>query len=263
MSSRISIFRKIVAATESSILSTKQMLGMKVNVPAEATIFHFNQPETTEGWLVSSDQAIGGQSSCTFKHEAPQDANDPDGGSAVFSGHLSLILQPTEQHVVRSGYCAIRGNVPRHVMLHGFEGMAMRIKTDGRVYRINAQADGWNPHNLYMGFLKTPANKWVEAELKFDDFILTSRGYVQIDDPNKLNPAKLSTIGIALADDKEGDFHFEIDWIKAVERVETTNLYPKPPVILKEDTEEREDEIKVVDDDKATTKRPRNPDLMI
>ncbi|KAF0707680.1 hypothetical protein AaE_013503 [Aphanomyces astaci] len=203
-------------------------------------IFHFNSQDSVAGWLVSSDQAIGGTSACTFKHEPRRTDDDPEAGAAVFSGNLSLNLQPTEQYVVRSGYCAIRGNVPRHLLLHGYEGLAMRIKTDGRVYvpcfqyRINAQADGWNPHDLYMGFLKAPANEWVEAELKFSDFILTSRGYTQVDDPNKLDPAKLSKIGIALADDKEGEFEFAIEWIKAVEKVETTHVYPKPQVTLKE-----------------------------
>ncbi|KAF0722600.1 hypothetical protein Ae201684P_013824 [Aphanomyces euteiches] len=263
MAKRVSFLRKVAASAESAIISTKQMFGMKIEIPKEAAIFQFNDPTSTEGWLVSSDRAIGGQSTCSFKHEPAQNSDDPEGGSAVFSGTLSLSLQPTEQFVVRSGYCAIRGKVPRHIMLHGYEGLAMRIKTDGRVYRINAQADGWNPHDLYMGFLKAPPNEWVESELKFSDFILTSRGYAQVDDPNKLNPAKLATIGIALADEKEGDFHFAIDWIKAVEKVETTNLYPKPTVTIKEDTEVHEDEVKEVEETKPVPKRPRNPDLMI
>ncbi|ETV90289.1 hypothetical protein H310_14889 [Aphanomyces invadans] len=258
----ISLFRKIVASAESSILSTKQMLGMKIAVSTDMPIFEFNSPDSVKDWLVSSDQAIGGASTCTFKHEPRRADDDPESGAAIFSGKLSLSLQPTEQHVVRSGYCAIRGNVPRHLMLHGYEGLAMRIKTDGRVYRINAQADSWNPHDLFMGFLKAPPNEWVEAELKFSDFILTSRGYTQVDDPSKLNPSKLAKIGIALADDKEGEFEFAIEWIKAVEKVATTNLYPKPQVTLKEDLEVRDDEVKV-DDSKPSPKRPRSPDFLV
>ncbi|CAK4078854.1 unnamed protein product [Aphanomyces euteiches] len=244
MAKRVSFLRKVAASAESAIISTKQMFGMKIEIPKEAAIFQFNDPTSTEGWLVSSDRAIGGQSTCSFKHEPAQNSDDPEGGSAVFSGTLSLSLQPTEQFVVRSGYCAIRGKVPRHIMLHGYEGLAMRIKTDGRVYRINAQADGWNPHDLYMGFLKAPPNEWVESEVVSEE-----------------NPYE--QIGIALADEKEGDFHFAIDWIKAVEKVETTNLYPKPTVTIKEDTEVHEDEVKEVEETKPVPKRPRNPDLMI
>jgi NADH dehydrogenase [ubiquinone] 1 alpha subcomplex assembly factor 1 len=169
-------------------------------------------------------------------------------GTALFSGTLSLSLQPTEQHVVRSGYCAMRAKVPMDLHLHGFEGLAMRIKTDGRTYRVNFQTDGWNPHDLYMGFIKAPANQWVEAELAFKHCMLTSRGYVQVKEETaaKLNPAKLKTvcfnwlyfhggesfhikicvslcilkIGIAIADGIEGDFSFEIEWIKCIATID-------------------------------------------
>jgi NADH dehydrogenase [ubiquinone] 1 alpha subcomplex assembly factor 1 len=51
---------------------------------------------------------------------------------AVFSGKLSLDCQPTEVGIVRSGYCAVRTSIPYGIHLHGFEGLAMRIMTDGR-----------------------------------------------------------------------------------------------------------------------------------
>jgi hypothetical protein len=54
--------------------------------------------------------------------------------SAVFSGRLSLAVQPTEAGIVRSGYCAVRGTLPRGLLLHGYEGISMRIMTDGREY---------------------------------------------------------------------------------------------------------------------------------
>ncbi|OQR82823.1 hypothetical protein ACHHYP_15460 [Achlya hypogyna] len=265
---RPSLLRRLVLTAESSVLSAKQLMGLSLNVPPEAHVFHFGKPESTEGWLTSSDRAIGGSSTCSFEFvPTPADSKvmgAPKDGAAVFSGNLSLSVQPTEQHVVRSGYCAIRGNVPSGLHLHGYQGLAMRIKSDGRVYRINAQADGWNPHDLYMGFLKAPANEWVEAELAFSDFILTSRGYVQVDDPVKLNPASLRTIGIALADDKEGPFELCIEWIKAVDKVDTTNTAPKPKVSLKTHLLDNED-VEVVEEDNEATqqRRPRKSDLVI
>lgn len=53
---------------------------------------------------------------------------------AVFAGRLSLDCQPTEAGIVRSGYCAVRGPVPRHLNLHGYQGIALRVMTDGRQY---------------------------------------------------------------------------------------------------------------------------------
>ncbi|KDO30815.1 hypothetical protein SPRG_04716 [Saprolegnia parasitica CBS 223.65] len=264
--SRNSLLRRLVLTAESGVLSAKQLMGLRLNVAPEAHVFRFDKAEATDGWLVSSDRAIGGESTCSFEFVPTADDSDkeaPKVGAAVFSGRLSLSVQPTEQHVVRSGYCAIRGNVPRGLHLHGYEGLAMRIKTDGRTYRINAQADGWNPHDLYMGFLKAPANKWVEAELAFSDFILTSRGYVQVDDPAKLDPSSLRTIGIALADDKEGPFQISIEWIKAVEKVDTTNIAPKPRVSLKTELLDDDEIAPLEDDDQPKARRPRKSDLVI
>ncbi|KAJ0402911.1 hypothetical protein ATCC90586_006033 [Pythium insidiosum] len=133
-----------------------------------------------------------------------------DQPSAVFSGRLSLACQPTEVGVVRSGYCAVRGSIPRDLLLHGYEGLTMRVMTDGREYRLNAQMDGWNPLNLYM--------------LPFRDFLLTTKGYYKYDDPTPLDPGKLRSIGIAIADQKEGDFEIRVQWIKAIAKVESREV---------------------------------------
>lgn len=61
-----------------------------------------------------------------------QDSEDSHTPSAVFRGRLSLTCQPTEAGIVRSGYCAVRGAMPAGLLLHGYEGLAMRVMTDGR-----------------------------------------------------------------------------------------------------------------------------------
>lgn len=83
-------------------------------------------------------------------------------------------------------------------------------------------------------------------QLPFRHFMLTSRGYVKLDDETPLNPAKLRSvsrralsvthallefltkllcmcplqIGFAIADQKEGDFELRIQWIKAIAQVD-------------------------------------------
>jgi hypothetical protein len=112
--------------------------------------------------------------------------------SAVFCGRVSLACQPTEAGIVRSGYCAVRGTVPRDQLLHGYEGITMRIKTDGREYgmrwgciccdclqfpglryRLNAQMDGWNPLNLYM--VSKPEKQFIAHSL---DYVVLTWYYV-------------------------------------------------------------------------------------
>ncbi|GLD94221.1 hypothetical protein PINS_up002832 [Pythium insidiosum] len=238
----MSFLRRALVSMEAAMLSSKQSLGMKLNVPTEKEIFLFDSRTALSDWVASSDRSIGGLSECRWRFYDPKKAaasRDSSGSaaeptvqvnqaddqpSAVFSGRLSLACQPTEVGVVRSGYCAVRGSIPRDMLLHGYEGLTMRVMTDGREYRLNAQMDGWNPLNLYMGFIRTPPNEWVDVELPFRDFLLTTKGYYKYDDPTPLDPGKLRSIGIAIADQKEGDFEIRVQWIKAIAKVESREI---------------------------------------
>ncbi|DAZ95109.1 TPA: hypothetical protein N0F65_009740 [Lagenidium giganteum] len=234
----MSFLRKTIVSVESAILSSRQSLGL-LKVEAEKDIFTFNARDATREWIASSDRSIGGGSKCQwgFYHgntrEQDGDATvsseegmittvnkDDNVPSAVFSGNLSLACQPTEAGIIRSGYCAVRGALPAGLHFHGYKGIGMRIMTDGREYRMNLQTESWNPLNLYMGFLRTPANEWVDVELPFDDFMLTAKGYYKFNDPTKLDPSKLKSIGFAIADQKEGDFELRIQWIKALHELD-------------------------------------------
>uniref|UniRef100_K3WI04 NADH:ubiquinone oxidoreductase intermediate-associated protein 30 domain-containing protein n=1 Tax=Globisporangium ultimum (strain ATCC 200006 / CBS 805.95 / DAOM BR144) TaxID=431595 RepID=K3WI04_GLOUD len=229
----MSFLRKAVASVESAILTSKQSLGLQLKLQQERDVFLFRNRDATRDWIASSDRSIGGLSECKWGFygdsgeklhpedkrglitSVHQEDNIP---SAVFSGRLSMACQPTEAGVIRSGYCAVRTPMPAGLLLHGYEGITMRIMTDGR--EMNAQMDSWNPLNLYMGFIRTPANEWVDIELPFKSFMLTSKGYYKFDDNTTLDPSKLRSIGFAIADQKEGDFELRVQWIKAVAQLE-------------------------------------------
>ncbi|KAF4323651.1 hypothetical protein BBO99_00002200 [Phytophthora kernoviae] len=246
----MSFWRRALTSVNSTILSSKQSLGLQLKLQPEKDIFLFNAKDSVANWTASSDRSIGGLSECKwgfYKGAAKEEAvtkenveekaaahkedkrivdsvNEKDNvPSAVFTGKLSMDCQPTEVGVVRSGYCAVRASVPRELLLHGYEGIRMRVMTDGRDYRVNVQMESWNPFNLYMGFIRTPANKWVDISLPFTDFMLTAKGYVKLDDETELDPSKLKSIGFAIADQKEGDFELRIQWIKAVAQIEKSD----------------------------------------
>ncbi|GAB9463399.1 hypothetical protein Gpo141_00000861 [Globisporangium polare] len=231
----MSFLRKTLASVNSAILTSKQSLGMQLKLQQEKDVFIFTGRNATRDWIASSDRSIGGLSECKWgfygkseEETHPEDKRgiitsvkqEDDVPSAVFSGRLSMACQPTEAGIIRSGYCAVRTSVPTGLLLHGYEGIAMRIMTDGREYRMNAQMDSWNPLNLYMGFIRTPANQWVDIELPFNKFMLTSKGYYKFNDRTALDPSKLRSIGFAIADQKEGDFELRVQWIKAIAQLE-------------------------------------------
>ncbi|TYZ61396.1 hypothetical protein PybrP1_002643 [[Pythium] brassicae (nom. inval.)] len=258
----MSFLRRALASVESAVLTSKQSLGVPLRLSPEKDVFVFGGRGATRDWVASSDRSIGGLSECKWGFygrtegdkagDADSDkrgriatVNQDDGvPSAVFRGRLSMACQPTEAGIVRSGYCAVRASLPAGLLLHGYEGITMRIMTDGREYRMNAQMDSWNPLNLYMGFIRTPANEWVDIELPFSNFMLTSKGYYKFNDRTALDPSKLRSIGFAIADQKEGDFELRVQWIKAVAQVEK-------PGKNREDEEDDDDD---GSDDTATAK---------
>ncbi|KAE9360844.1 hypothetical protein PF008_g1613 [Phytophthora fragariae] len=201
------LWRKALTSMNATILSSKQSLGLQLKLQPEKDIFLFNAKDSVANWSASSDRSIGGLSECKwgfYKGEAEKNQeeeeeikakrlihavkNQDNVPSAVFTGRLSMDCQPTEVGVVRNG----------------------------REYRMNVQMESWNPFNLYMGFIRTPPNEWVDITLPFRDFLLTAKGFVKLDDETELDPSKLKSVGFAIADQKEGDFELRIQWIKAV-----------------------------------------------
>jgi NADH dehydrogenase [ubiquinone] 1 alpha subcomplex assembly factor 1 len=146
---------------------------MNLGIPSEKYIFRFDDRNALAGWIVSTDRSIGGASlqlyQCTSvcitlstglsecewafeqdaieKHSAtttnPTEDRDvrqeasASAPAAVFRGRLSLACQPTEVGIVRSGYCAVRSSMPVGLLLHGYEGISMRVMTDGREYVLH------------------------------------------------------------------------------------------------------------------------------
>ncbi|CEG47102.1 Uncharacterized conserved protein [Plasmopara halstedii] len=234
------LWRKALTSMNATILNSKQSLGIQLKLQPEKNIFLFDAKESVAEWTASSDKSIGGLSKCKwgfYTGEEPMKASDDKASkifiqnvkkqdriaSAVFTGNLSMDCQPTEAGVIRSGYCAVRASTSSDLLLHGYEGISMRIMTDGREYRMNIQMESWNPFNLFIGFIRTPPNEWVDIDLPFRNFLLTAKGFVKITDETKLDPSKLKSIGFAIADQREGEFELRIQWIKAVAQLKSSD----------------------------------------
>lgn len=112
----------------------------------------------------------------------------------VFQGNISLQLDGARSNVVRSGFCAVRSKLPSDVHLIGFEALTMRVRTDGRRYRVNIEAESWNPNDLWMGNIQLPPNQWCDIELAFHHFLVTSYGLVKEDQTKKLVPETIQNV---------------------------------------------------------------------
>ena len=151
----------------------------------------------TKGWQTVLDGVMGGLS--TGRIAAG------DGGTLRFSGELSL-----ENN---GGFSQIRTAVPEGTFA-GATGLTLRVKGDGRTYqcdirssRLRLMAGG------YQRTFKTTAGEWIEVEIPFSECVANSFGQ-RVRNAPALDPASIESVGITLADKKEGSFAIEVDWIR-------------------------------------------------
>ena len=145
----------------------------------------------------------------------------------VFSGNTSLVQSG---EMKRSGYCAIVSEKPvgGGIDLEGYKALALTVRTDGRVYTVNLAMDSMLSDDLYQGYINLDAGEWHTIELPFDRFMVTARGQPRAVQ-RTMDVHRMLTIGVTLADRKEGSFRFEIESIKALPALsDNINVYSAP-----------------------------------
>lgn len=109
-------------------------------------LLDFEDPETVPSCKTFSDKSVGGFSDVKLDHVQGQpESNDPT--HARFHGTISTRL-PSNWRVQRTGYAAFR-NHDRGLWLFGrlhwdvdaYKYLAVRVKSDGRRYKVNVQTD--------------------------------------------------------------------------------------------------------------------------
>ncbi|KAI9341544.1 complex I intermediate-associated protein 30-domain-containing protein [Zopfochytrium polystomum] len=188
-------------------------IRMDVGWQKELPMFQFDSVEWLENFVVGSDADIGGLS------EAYWGLTEQNTG--LFWGVLSTTV-PEGVKLERSGYAGIRSKERPITLFHRprfdtrlFRYLAIRAKGDHHQWLVNLQCD-----TIYDSFLwqhrlnfKTPG-EWETIMIPFQDFILTSNGYVQ-KRQLALEREKVKTVGFSIVR-QAGDFSLELDWIKAM-----------------------------------------------
>jgi uncharacterized surface protein with fasciclin (FAS1) repeats len=163
----------------------------------ERPVFTFDR-DTPEGrWAAVNDDVMGGRS--TGGAQASEE------GTLIFSGVLSLEN--------RGGFSSIRsrGDMPS---LEGYEGLAARVRGDGRSYQMNLRTALNIPAGSYQAEFATRADEWMEVRLPFGRFQATAYGR-RVPGAPRLDPAGVRSVGFTIADKEAGPFRLEVDWIKA------------------------------------------------
>ena len=161
----------------------------------ESEVFGFTDDSA---WPSIDDRVMGGvsQSRMTVRD-----------GVARFEGTLSY-----EQN---GGFTSVRSSPGQHD-LGAFDGLALRIRGDGRTYDLRLRTDASFDGVSYRARFTPPADgRWQVVHLPFTAFAPVFRGRSVPRFP-ALDPAALRSFGLLLADGPAGAFWLEIDWIRAV-----------------------------------------------
>ena len=150
-------------------------------------------------WQIVDDGVMGGLSKGKFDISGKQ--------TLKFSGNLSLKNN--------GGFSSIRSK--RTTMdLSKFKGIKMRIKGDGRTYKLRMESDS-RYRRMAVSFqheFKTTKEGWTEVFIPFDKLKASFRGWNL---PGmKFNSKSIQRVGLIIADKKEGPFELNVDWIKAI-----------------------------------------------
>ncbi len=165
---------------------------------APETVAEFSPKEAKSlGWRIVNDGVMGGLS------KGQLDVSED--GILTFKGNLSLRNN--------GGFSSLR--TERLSMdLSDAEGVKLRVKGDGRTYqmRFNTNARFRGMEVSFKADFDTRKGEWTEVEIPFSDFVGSFRGMTLRNE--KFDPAKISRVGMLLADKKEGSFNLQVDWVR-------------------------------------------------
>jgi NADH dehydrogenase [ubiquinone] 1 alpha subcomplex assembly factor 1 len=163
----------------------------------EKTIIDFSSADEQDRWEIINDAVMGGVSSGRVSITETK--------SALFQGEVSL-----ENY---GGFASMRTH-PREFGLAGCSGLILRVKGDGKNYRLRLRMDDAWEGIAYQAYFSTEQDTWITARLSFDAFIPVFRGRV-IKDASELDVSRIRRIGFMIADRQAGPFRLEIKWVRA------------------------------------------------
>lgn len=160
-------------------------------------LFDFSAEGAAERWYAINDGVMGGVSRGALRSTAA--------GTAEFRGRVSLENE--------GGFASVRSRdeLPE---LGRVSGLELRVRGDGRLYKINLKLDRSTDGILYRAPVPTRAGEWQTLRLPFAAFEPSWRGRVVPGSP-PLDPSRVRSVGLMISERQSGPFRLEIAWIGA------------------------------------------------
>lgn len=164
---------------------------------AELVLFDFGLKAPVSEWRTVNDTVMGGVSSSRMMQT--------DGGNALFVGTVSLDNN--------GGFASVRGPSIKD-SIGEFEGIAVRIRGDGKKYKIGLRTDEMFDGVFHQADFSSQSGQWQVVSIAFADFVPTYHGR-RLSDDKRMKPEDINSVSFLIADKQNGPFRLEIDWIKA------------------------------------------------
>lgn len=154
----------------------------------------FDDPDEAARWRSTDDVVMGGQSSSSMR---------ASGQVGIFSGTLSLESG--------GGFASVRRR-DQTVDLSSFDAIAVRVRGDGRRYKLNLRTSDSFDGVVYQAAFATQPGAWLTVSLALAEFTPRFRGRPA---DGKLDRTHVSSLGLLISDRQAGPFRLEVSKITA------------------------------------------------
>ena len=158
-------------------------------------LFRFDLTEKAKQWQNIDDVVMGGVSRSQFTVTPNK--------TALFSGKVSL-----ENY---GGFASVFSRLADN-NLSSNQGIEIRVKSDGKRYKIYLKNDPALDSKSYEAHLNAEKDSWKTVRIPFNALVPMFRGQMVADAP-KFNPRDVKSIGIVISEKQEGPFQLEIEYI--------------------------------------------------
>ena len=174
------------------------MMAMAQENETGLVMYEFSKSSDAAQWRTINDTVMGGVSNSSFQTRG--------NGIGVFSGYVSL-----ENF---GGFASVRSR-PQFRDLSEWTGLVLRVRGDGKSYKLGLKNDmSWNSV-MYQAAFKTVAGQWTEVRLPFGSCCTPQFRGRDVPDAPALDPSRILQITLMISEKQEGPFKLEIDWIGA------------------------------------------------
>ena len=176
----------------------KPIKGAKVmGTEKELVVFDFSNPSDLNQLRPINDRVMGGISASQLQLTKE--------GTALFTGNVSL-----ENN---GGFASLQSK-PSLYNFTGYEGIAIRVRGDGKRYKLSLKNNTFLDSARYESAFTTEKGVWATVTIPFNTLVPTFRGRV-LTNEIPLDISKVKSFGLLISDKQAGPFRMEIDWLKA------------------------------------------------